>query len=72
MYNGKKNYKQCALAYWCKHNQLELNLYTALTDNEKKKKLTFAKGTLPFNWVAAVSYSGASLWQWPHLRGKKT
>lgn len=30
-------------------------------------RLTFANGTIPFNLVAAASYSGASLLQCPHL-----
>ena len=30
--------------------------------------LTFANGTIPFNLVAAASYSGASFLQCPHLR----
>ena len=29
--------------------------------------LTFANGTIPFNLVAAASYSGASFLQCPHL-----
>lgn len=29
--------------------------------------LTFARGTMPFSLVAATSYSGANLLQWPHL-----
>lgn len=41
-------------------------------ESELSDQSTLASGTMPFRRVAATSYSGASLLQWPHLRGKKS
>lgn len=64
----KDSHKICTQAHICAIKNTSYTSYSFLVNS---LMLTFANGTIPFNLVAAASYSGASLLQCPHLLLKK-